>query len=93
MSVVLEKPAGHDPKTRYEIRRARSERLCEGHRCTVIIPPGQNYLVCTEYPGGESGYADAAGHPVRLAVCPDCAPRWTHSAMPDSPGSEEADRG
>lgn len=90
MGTVLAKPRGHDAKVRYEIRRARAERLCEGYRCTVVIPVGQMYLVCTEFPGGESGYASSAGHPVRLSVCPDCAPEWTHWAMPKAPisGSE-----
>lgn len=36
--------------------------------CDKPIEPGTEYVVATEYPGGDSGYADTAGHPVRMSV-------------------------
>ena len=58
---------------------ARSRHRCEW--CHKAIEPGTVYVLATEYPGGDSGYADAAGHPVRMCVhadapchhCPDGA--------------------
>jgi len=44
--------------------------------CGGYCPPihaGDVYLEVTELPGGESGYADDAGHPVRMVVCVGCA--------------------
>ena len=38
--------------------------------------PGELYLMHTEFPGGDAGYADGAGHPVRLAECRACATRY-----------------
>lgn len=49
------------------------------HRCGFTshpIKPGEVYLQHTEFPGGDAGYADAAGHPVRVAECADCATRY-----------------
>lgn len=52
------------------LRRARKARPgCHW------IKAGDWYLEYTEFPGGELGYADAAGHPVRLAECRACAER------------------
>lgn len=64
----------------YATRRriARKPHRCEG--CTSIQPgpiqPGDVYLEHTEFPGGDAGYADAAGHPVRAAECAGCAARY-----------------
>jgi hypothetical protein len=38
-----------------------------------VISPGDRYLEHVEFPGGEGGYADSAGHPVRGAECGSCA--------------------
>jgi hypothetical protein len=41
------------------------------HRCDWcggLIPRGTEYVVATEFPGGDAGYADAAGHPVRMPI-------------------------
>lgn len=54
------------------VRRARKMRLCDAYPGRPIRP-GELYVEHTEYPGGESGYADSAGHPVRMAECRDCA--------------------
>lgn len=53
------------------VRRARKTR----YGCHVIAP-GDLYIEHTEFPGGEAGYADAAGHPMRMAECRDCATRY-----------------
>lgn len=72
--------------TRVRRRVARSPKRCsetalwEGHP----IGPGDVYLEWTEFPGGESGYADHAGHPVRMAECADCARRYGRAALLDS---------
>lgn len=55
-------------------RVARKPRPCPG--CDRIIAPGATYLEHTEFPGGEAGWADAAGHPVRMSECADCATRY-----------------
>ncbi|MFE2996848.1 hypothetical protein ACFXG4_17755 [Nocardia sp. NPDC059246] len=51
------------------LRRARKLQTCS---CDRRIKPGEQYLEHKEFPSGESGYADAAGHPVRLAECYRC---------------------
>lgn len=56
-------------------RVARKPRISCGGYCPTI-QPGQVYLEHTEFPGGDAGYATAAGHPVRLAECADCATRY-----------------
>lgn len=56
------------------LRRARRHRLCDSHDCA--IGRGDYYLVHVEFPGGESGFADAAGQPVRMAECRVCAERY-----------------
>lgn len=54
-------------------RVARRPRTCgSGHP----IPAGAAYLLWTEFPGGEAGYADAAGHPVQMSECAECATRY-----------------
>lgn len=57
---------------RERIVRARRARRCDDRG---TIAAGELYLLCTEYPGGDSGYADSAGHPVRMRICQRCAPR------------------
>lgn len=54
------------------VRRAKKSR----RGCCRTIRPGELYVEWTEFPGGEAGYATAAGHPVRLAECADCAIRY-----------------
>lgn len=57
--------------TRSVVRRARKARPgCHP------IRPGDLYVVHTEFPGGELGYADAAGRPARMNECRDCAERY-----------------
>ena len=46
---------------------------CYPLRLTIAI--GDRYLEHKEFPGGESGYADSAKHPVRAAECEVCARR------------------
>jgi hypothetical protein len=58
------------------VRRARKSRHCGSDYIGPQIKPGDLYIEHTEFPGGESGYADAAGHPVRMAECRDCAERY-----------------
>lgn len=65
---------------RQEIRTA-----IKPHRCDLLgcaINPGDRYLIETEYPGGDAGYADAAGHPVRMKVCRSCGARSFELATP-----------
>jgi len=54
------------PNAREESVTARKPHRCNW--CGGLIVPGEQYVVATEFPGGEAGYADAAGHPVRMAV-------------------------
>ncbi|OBJ15569.1 hypothetical protein A5622_26620 [Mycobacterium sp. 1245801.1] len=53
------------------VRRARTIR----YGCHVI-QPGELYIEHTEFPGGDAGYADGAGHPIRMAECRTCAERY-----------------
>ena len=53
-------------------RMARTAHPACGGYCPTI-QPGEVYLEVVEFPGGESGYATSAGHPVRMAVCARCA--------------------
>lgn len=53
-------------------RVARKTHAACGGYCPPILP-GDVYMELTELPGGESGHADSAGHPVRMAVCASCA--------------------
>lgn len=54
-------------------RVARKDRFC-GRLTDWCLPirRGDVYLESTEFPGGDSGYADTAGRPVRMAVCAPC---------------------
>ncbi|WP_280389272.1 hypothetical protein [Nocardia wallacei] len=61
--------------TTTRLRRARKKHIACGGYCPPI-QPGELYLEHKEFPGGESGYADAAGHPVRAAECRACAERY-----------------
>lgn len=45
---------------------ARRQYRCDS--CGQPIPPGSEYVVATEFPGGEAEYADYAGHPVRFRI-------------------------
>ena len=56
--------------------KSRKVRKCPGCRTPGKIQPGDYYLMHTEFPGGDAGYADAAGHPVRMAECAECATRY-----------------
>jgi hypothetical protein len=60
--------------SRERLVKARKQRRCEDYTCRRTIEVGELYLLCTEYPGSDIGYADAAGHPVRLHICHECAP-------------------
>jgi hypothetical protein len=51
---------------------ARKPHQCRWGQCRTI-EPGERYIIATEYPGGDTAYADTAGHPIRLAICADCA--------------------
>lgn len=84
MSTVLTKPPGFDPRTTYELRRSRTDRPCDDYpqSSAIVIRKGDLYVLCTEFPGGESGFADSAGHPVRLRLCMECAPRWVTEQLP-----------
>lgn len=63
-----------DPHFSARVRKARKARICPGCRC--YIGAGHLYIEHTEFPGGDAGYADAAGHPVRMAECRQCAERY-----------------
>lgn len=56
-------------------RVARKPHPCSFGACRTI-QPGETYLVHTAFPGHDAGYADAAGHPVRVFECSDCATRY-----------------
>lgn len=59
-------------------RVARKPHACQWGTCPRGngIRPGDVYIVSTSFPGHDSGYADAAGHPVRMALCAHCALRF-----------------
>ena len=80
MTMKLTAPAGCDSKVTYEIRAARKEYRCDGYPAShaTVIKVGELHLLCTEFPGGESGYADDAGKPVRLRLCMADAPLWVN---------------
>lgn len=65
----------NDCFTRIRVRRARKVRAGCGGYCPQI-QPGELYIEWTEFPGGDAGYATAAGHPVRMAECRGCAERY-----------------
>ena len=61
----------NDWRTTSRRRVARKvHAACGG--CCPPIQPGEVYLEAVEFPGGESGYATTAGHPVRMRVCAGC---------------------
>lgn len=73
-------------------RVARKGRQCEtGYRCQRILP-GDVYLEHKEFPGSDAGFADAAGHPVRLAECANCASRSGREHQLDLIPTEQAYR-
>jgi hypothetical protein len=63
-------------KTMTRRRVARKSHSCPSCDEWRIIKRGDVYLEHTEFPGGDAGYADAAGHPVRMPECADCATRY-----------------
>ena len=68
-------------------RTARKSHVCG---CGAVIRPGNRYLVHTEFPGDDGGgFADSAGHPVRLVECAKCAVLNGRPAAPsESEGGE-----
>lgn len=70
-------PFVEPPNTSVRRRVARTPKRCGEHP----IKRGDVYLEWTEFPGGEAGYADHAGHPVRMAECADCARRYGRAAL------------
>jgi hypothetical protein len=64
-----------DPALFYRRRTARKQHVCQWGSCPHdrTIQPGEAYFVLTEYPGGESGYADYARRPTRMNICGRCA--------------------
>lgn len=68
-------PERRDPHYTKRVRRARTVRVACGGYCRPIRP-GEYYIEHTEFPGGDAGYADYAGHPVRMNECRKCAERY-----------------
>lgn len=60
-------------------RRARKRTWCGS--CSGAIQPGAVYLEGKEFPGGELGFADYAGRPVRLIECRECAERYGRNQL------------
>lgn len=57
-------------------RVARKAHLCQWGDCRRI-EPGEVYVSSVCFPNGDdAGYAKAAGHPVRMALCAKCALRY-----------------
>lgn len=73
-------PVARDFCTTTHRRRARKRHYCGGCARNAIRP-GDIYLMHTEFPGGESGYADAAERPVRMAECASCADRYERTDL------------
>lgn len=64
---------------------ARIRHVCVW--CRKPIELGTTYVLATEFPGGEAGYADYAGHPVRMRVhatqpCHYCPNPTAHEETP-----------
>lgn len=72
--VTIARPHGFDADTKYELLVARKRYRCDDYPASSadVIKPGDRYVLITEYPGGESGYATGAGHPVRMKSCLNC---------------------
>lgn len=70
------------------VRTARRAYYCGGCAKGTAIQPGDRHLEHTEYPGGESGYADSAGHPVRMRECAPCAHKCGRGDLLDETGRE-----
>lgn len=59
-----------EPHYRERIVTARRPHRCNNYpRCVDGIKQGERYLLATEYPGNDAGYAATAGHPVRWKLC------------------------
>jgi hypothetical protein len=74
--------------TRLIVRRARKRHWadCDSyHRIKV----GEYYLEGASMPGDDLGYADYAGHPVRLRECRACAERYGRGHLFPTPSSPE----
>ena len=69
-------------------RTARRVYYCGGCASGNAIQPGDRHLEHTEFPGGESGFADSAGHPVRMRECARCAHRCGRGELLDETGRE-----
>lgn len=65
--------------------RARKDHRCEW--CGKPIPKGSDHVVATEFPGGDAGYADAAGHPVRMRIHGEPPCHYHGETRPLPPGS------
>lgn len=62
------------------LRRARKSHWGDcgpWHR----IRPGDYYLQGVEFPDGDLGWANEAGHPVRLRECRECAVRYGRGGL------------
>lgn len=70
----------------YTERRVTARKVHWCDWCGLPIKVGTAYVLATEFPGGEAGYADYAGRPVRFTVhaAPPC------SYAPESGGSDRA---
>lgn len=62
MSILVQK--GH--RSTSALVTARKVHECAW--CYGSINVGESHIIATEFPGGEAGYADHAGHPVRMRV-------------------------
>ena len=52
-------------------RTARKPHWCSS--CRALIPSGAAYLEHKSFPGSDDGWGDAAGRPVRMVECANCA--------------------
>ena len=60
----------------FTVRRRTARKPHYAPCCRQWIKPGDVYLEHKEFPGGDAGYADNAGHPVRMPECAECARRY-----------------
>ncbi len=71
-----------DPNATVTRRVARKQHRDDyGH----TIRPGDTYLLHKCFPGHDAGYADAAGRPVTLPECAECARRYGRGHLIDAP--------